>query len=176
VIEQVVLALRAGGVERILVVVGPHVPELAQLATSAGAEVLALPVPTSDMRATVAAGLIHLEERHRPLPTDWWLLAPADHASLSPTVIRQLRAAADLRTHSIIIPKHQGQRGHPTLIGWQYAASVWDHSPGIGINSILREHDSETLELDVSDPRILADLDTPDDYAMLVDDVWSRGT
>lgn len=176
VIEQVVLALRAGGVEHILVVVGPHVPELAPLATAAGADVLALPVPSPDMRATVAAGLIYLEERHRPLPTDWWLLAPADHASLSPTVIRQLIAAADLRTHSIIIPRHQGQRGHPTLIGWEYAAAVWAHLPGSGINSMLREHDFETLELDVSDPGILADLDTPDDYTLLVDNVWNRGT
>jgi molybdenum cofactor cytidylyltransferase len=176
VIEQVVLALRTGGVEHILVVVGPHVPELAPLATAAGADVLALPVPTPDMRATVAAGLLYLEERHRPLPTDWWLLAPADHASLSPTVIRQLRAAADLRTHPIIIPRYQGKRGHPTLIGWQYAAAVWAHLPGLGINSMLREHGFETLELDVSDPGILADLDTPDDYALLVDGVCSGGT
>jgi CTP:molybdopterin cytidylyltransferase MocA len=48
--------------------------------------------------------------------------------------------------------------------------------PGSGINSMLREHDSETLEVVVSDPGILADLDTPDDYALLVDDAWSRGT
>jgi molybdenum cofactor cytidylyltransferase len=169
VIEHVVLALRAGGIENTLVVVGPHVPELVPLATAAGADVLALPTPTIDMGATVAAGLAHLEERYRPLPADWWLLAPADHVSLSPRVIQQLRAAADLRTHSIIIPKHQGKRGHPTLIAWRYARSIQALSPGQGINSFLRQYGLETLELDVPDPGILSDLDTPDEYDRLVE-------
>ncbi|HEV3436353.1 MAG TPA: nucleotidyltransferase family protein [Gemmata sp.] len=168
VIEHVVLALRAGGVDRTLVVVGPHVPELVSLATTAGADVLALPVPTLDMRATVAAGLTYLEELYRPLLTDWWLLAPADHPTLSPTVIHQLRAAANSRTHSIIIPTHQGNRGHPALIAWPHAAAVRTLPPGRGINALLREHDRETLELDMAEPGILSDLDTPEDYVRLV--------
>ncbi len=168
VIEHVVLALRAGGIERTVVVIGPHVPELAPLAVTAGADVLVLPAPTPDMRATVEAGLAYLEERYRPLPTDWWLLTPADHPILSPTVIHQLRAAALSRTHSIIIPTHQGQRGHPTLIAWRHAAAVRALPPGRGINALLREHEGETLELDVTEPGILADLDTPEDYLRLV--------
>jgi molybdenum cofactor cytidylyltransferase len=168
VIEHVVLALRTGGIERTVVVIGPHVPELAPLAVTAGADVLVLPAPTPDMRATVEAGLAYLEQRYQPLPTDWWLLAPADHPFLSPTVIHQLRAAANSRTHSIIIPTHQGKRGHPTLIGWQHTAAVRALLPGRGINAFLREHERETLELDVTEPGILSDLDTPEDYLRLV--------
>ena len=40
VLEHVVAALRQGGAEHVLVVVGPHVPELAPLAAAAVAEVL----------------------------------------------------------------------------------------------------------------------------------------
>ena len=70
VIEYVVAALRGGGVERVLVVIGPHTPELDPLATAAGADVLALPEPTPDMRATVERGLAWIGERHRPVPDD----------------------------------------------------------------------------------------------------------
>lgn len=173
-IEHIVLALRAGGVDRVIVVVGPHVPELVPLATDAGAEVLVLPTTTPDMRATVAAGLAYVQNRYQPLPTHWWLLAPADHAMLSPTVIHQLRTAANERTHSIIIPTHQGQRGHPTLIGWQHAGAIMTLEPGKGINSFLREHERETLELEVLDSEILSDLDTPEDYARLVQLISTR--
>src|SRR5579871_3114649 len=92
VIEHVVAALRAGGADHVLVVVGPHAPELAPLAASAGAEVCTLPEPTADMRATVEHGLRYLEERHCPRPDDAWLLAPADHPALDADTIRAIVA------------------------------------------------------------------------------------
>src|SRR5438094_5048989 len=94
VIEHVVAALRGGGVEHVLAVAGPHVPELAPLARAAGADVLLLPEPTADMRATVERGLRWLEDRFAPGPDGVWLLAPADHPVLSPPVVRQLLDAA----------------------------------------------------------------------------------
>src|SRR5436309_15902360 len=88
VIEHVVAALRAGGADRVLVVVGPHTPELAPLASAAGADVCRLPEATADMRATVEHGLRWLEENCRLRPDDAWLLAPADHPTLDAGVVR----------------------------------------------------------------------------------------
>ena len=90
ILEWVIASLRDAGVEYILVVVGPHVPQLVPLAMNAGAHVLPLPAETPDMRATVEAGLRWLEERFRPGPEDGWLLAPADHPTLDPLIIRML--------------------------------------------------------------------------------------
>src|SRR5437763_15704538 len=70
VIEHVVGALRGGGVEHVLVVVGPHVADLAPLARTARADVLSLPEPTADMRATVEHGLRWLDARFAPAPDD----------------------------------------------------------------------------------------------------------
>src|SRR5579883_3112862 len=78
VMEYVVGTLREGGVECVLVVVGPHVPELIPLARNAGAEVLALAASTPDMRSTAVHGLAWIENRYHPRPEDAWLLAPAD--------------------------------------------------------------------------------------------------
>src|SRR6516225_8575191 len=90
VLERVIDSLRAAGVEHVVVVIGPHVPQLAPLAQSAGAHVLQLAEETPDMRATAEAGLRWLEGRFRPRPDDTWLLVPADHPTLDPHVIRRL--------------------------------------------------------------------------------------
>lgn len=167
VIEHVVATLLAGGVDRVVVVVGPHVPELIPLATSAGADVLALADPTPDMRATVEHGLRRLEEAYQAQAEDCWLLAPADHPGFSPAVVRLLLDAAGEPGHSILVPTWQGRRGHPTLFRWHQAAGIHALPPGEGINTYLRQHTGETLELPVAESGIGVNLDTPEDYERL---------
>src|SRR5688500_10216452 len=82
VLGHLVAALRSGGADRVVVVVGPHVPELASIAEAAGADVLPLAEPTADMRATVEHGLRWAAENLDP-PPDGWLLAPADHPAVT---------------------------------------------------------------------------------------------
>jgi molybdenum cofactor cytidylyltransferase len=167
VIECTVAALRSGGVGHVLVVVGPHVSELVPLAAAAGADVCLLPRPTPDMRSTVEHGLRWIEEVYRPRPDDWWLLAPADHPVLDPAVVRQLVEAAR-PPYSIAVPVHSGRRGHPTAIAWRHVGAIRALAPGEGINAYLRAHGPETIEVAVDSDGVLADLDTPEDYARLL--------
>jgi molybdenum cofactor cytidylyltransferase len=168
ILERVIASLREADVEHILVVVGPHVPQLVPLAKNAGAHVLLLPVETPDMRATVEAGLRWLEERFRPGPEDGWLLVPADHPTLDPLIIRMLLwARAEARDHSIIVPTHDGRRGHPTLIDWKHVAGMRALPAGAGLNVYLRRQTAQTREVPVESPNVLCDLDTPEDYERL---------
>ncbi len=168
VIEHVVAALRRGGADRVLVVAGPHVPELAPLAESAGADVSLLAEQTPDMRSTVEHGLRWLEDRLAPRPDDSWLLAPADHPTLDPAVVRQLRdAVAADPSKSIAVPVVGDRRGHPALIAWRHAAGIRALPPGQGINAYLRQHAGETAEVPVTGTAALCDLDTPEDYERL---------
>jgi molybdenum cofactor cytidylyltransferase len=168
VLEHVIAALREAGIEHILVVVGPHAPELAPLAEAAGAHVLLLGEETSGMRATVEQGLQWLEDRFHPHADDTWLLVPADHPALAAWVVRRLQQAlAEQRGRSIVIPTYQGRRGHPTLIGWRHAAAIRALPPDQGINAYLRRRGADTLELQLEAPAILCDMDTPEDYERL---------
>jgi len=166
VLEHVIAALRSASVDRILVVVGPHVPELVPLAEKAGAETLLLPQETADMRATVETGLHHLETRYSPRPDDAWLLVPADHPTLDARVVRRLLNAWQPRL-SIVVPTFGGRRGHPTLIGWSHVAGLRAHPPGQGLNTYLRQHPEDTREVPVETEAVLRDLDTPEDYERL---------
>jgi molybdenum cofactor cytidylyltransferase len=169
VLEHVVTALRQAGVELVLVVIGPHVPELAPLAERAGARVLALPEATPEMRATVEAGLYWLEEQVHPVPDERWLLVPADHPCVDPGVVRLLREAADRQPErSIFIPTHAGRRGHPASIAWKHVASIRAFERGQGLNAYLRTQAAETVEVPVAMPSICWDLDTMEDYHALL--------
>ena len=168
VLGHVVAALRAADVEHVLVVVGPHVSELAPLAERAGAHVLQLADETPEMRATVEAGLRWLEERYHPRPDDRWLLVPADHPALDAVVVRQLCVARATHPNcSVVVQTFEGRRGHPTLISWKHVEGIRAHPAGQGLNRYLRLHQGETLELPVTSADVLCDLDTPEDYERL---------
>ncbi len=165
VLERVVSAVRAGGVNDVLVVVGPATAFLRSLAEQAGASVHVLPAETPDMRATVEAGLTWLEEHHHPQPDDAWLLLPADHPTLQHDVVLALATAAAANpAKSIFLPIHAGKRGHPALLRWRHAAALRSLPQGQGLNAHIRAHASETLVVPWPSAEVLCDLDTPEDY------------
>lgn len=168
VLERVVDALGAAGVDAVLVVTGGEPPELAAQARGAGAHVLLLERETADMRQTVEQGLAWIERTYRPTAVDAWLLAPADHPTLDPEVVRRLLGAwrSDPEA-SVVVPVHEGRRGHPVLIGWRHVEGVRAFPPGLGLDAYLRQHAAQTLLLPVGSPGVLLDLDTPEDYARL---------
>jgi molybdenum cofactor cytidylyltransferase len=171
VLERVLDTVRRAGVEHILVVAAPHIPELIRLAEDAGAHVLPLTEQTPDMRATVERGLVWLEKRFHPPIDDQWLLIPADHPALDEAVVRQLIGARQANANcSIVIPTFQGKRGHPALIDWKHAAGIRAFPPEAGLNAYLRQHADETLEKPVDAAGIVRDLDTPEDYERFLQD------
>jgi molybdenum cofactor cytidylyltransferase len=169
VLEHVLHALGAADVGPTVVVVGPHVRELAPLAEAAGARALLLPRETDGMRATVEEGLRWLEHWYKPRHDDAWLLVPADHPGLDAECIRQLvHCWPPDAPHSIVIPTYQGKRGHPTLIGWRHVAGIRALPPDRGLNRYIREHAANTLEFALDCPGVVCDLDTPEDYEKLL--------
>ncbi|GIW83867.1 MAG: 4-diphosphocytidyl-2C-methyl-D-erythritol kinase [Gemmataceae bacterium] len=186
VIEAVVAALRAGGVDRVLVVVGPKMEALAERASAAGALIHTLTTPTPDMRSTVEQGLDYLRRQKLLQEKDGWLLAPADHPTLSAGVVRQLLAAfaTELATQRndppsaateeqssagklILVPVYQGRRGHPLLVSACCIPALLALPPDQGINALLRHPAVRVCEVPCDDPAILDDLDTPLDYVRL---------
>ena len=168
ILEHVVTALRTGEADHVVVVIGPHVPELVPLAETAGAQVCRLAEPTPDMRTTVECGLRWVEDHLHPDSADAWLLAPADHPTLDPSAVRELcRSFRCDPSHSIIIPVFGGRRGHPALVAWKHVEGIRALPADRGINAYFREHASDVREVEVSSAGVLCDLDTPEDYERL---------
>jgi molybdenum cofactor cytidylyltransferase len=167
VLEHVVAAVRGGGIAEVLVVLAPHVAELAAPARAAGAHVVLLEEETPEMRVTVERGLAWLEERFAPRDDDRWLLLPADHPTLDAAAVARLLEARAGTACSVVVPEFAGRRGHPTLIDWRHAAGVRAVPAGQGLNVYLRQLGAEVLAVPFDSGAVLCDLDTPEDYERL---------
>ena len=66
------------------------------------------------------------------------------------------------------MPTCGGKRGHPVLLSWRQVPGIRAHPAGEGLNTYLRRHQAETLEVPVENRAVLEDLDTPGDYERLI--------
>ncbi len=64
----------------------------------------------------------------------------------------------------IVIPTHNGRRGHPTLFPRALYCRLLNDPLPDGARGLFREEKSSTLQTEVEDPGILIDIDTMDDY------------
>lgn len=114
------------------------------------------------MFSSVKAGIHSL-----PADTDGFFLLPVDHCAVRPDTIEKLMTAFILSDgHSVIYPSYKGERGHPPLIPYRVALDIKNYSGEDGMRGYLAGFPSGSVEVD--DPAVLIDMDTPDDYAALL--------
>ena len=175
VIAHLVGELRAAGIVDIFVVLRANDDVLLKEVVTAGAVPVQPAIDPPDMRSSVEAGLAAAAHKAGPAADSavgtamWsrWLLIPADHPIVSRTTVRALQAAWLPERRRILIPTFEGQRGHPTLFSGDFAKEVVAIPPDCGLNWLVRQNAAAIEEVPVSDPGILIDLDTPEDYAAL---------
>lgn len=171
VIGGVVAALRGGGVGAVALVVAPGDEELAAWARERSLTVAVNPRPEDGMLSTIRAGLAALggtaalAAAGRPL-----LVTPADLPALSAATVRAVLAAIDAGA-PLAVPLHHGRRGHPLGIAAPLLPEIDRLDADVGLRQLLDRHAADLRELPVDDRGAVEDVDTPEDYARLLDDV-----
>jgi molybdenum cofactor cytidylyltransferase len=66
---------------------------------------------------------------------------------------------------ALVAPFHAGQRGHPVGFAAGFGTELLSLSGDAGARDLLARHASSLTRLDVNDPGILIDVDTPGDLA-----------
>jgi molybdenum cofactor cytidylyltransferase len=64
----------------------------------------------------------------------------------------------------IVLPVHGSRRGHPVLIDKKYGAEIVALGPEGTLREVVHAHAADVLEVEIDDPDILRDIDTPEDY------------
>ena len=91
-----------------------------------------------------------------------------DMPLVDPRTIDRLIAAFNPAEHrSIIVPTHKGQFGNPVLWGAEHFPRLLALTGDKGARALLPDLKSEAIEIEVDDPGILADIDTPEALAKL---------
>ena len=157
-LERVVAALRAAGVDEIVVVTGYHAvqlrPELDRLKVQAAHN----PHPERGMFSSIQTGVAALtaaSEAFFVLPVDYALVRPA---VLSALADRFAEGGAD-----VVHPCCAGVRGHPPLLSTRLRAPLMAASPDINLRLLLETNAPQALEVEVDDLTVLMDMDGPED-------------
>jgi molybdenum cofactor cytidylyltransferase len=166
-IDRVLASWRESEVTRVVVVAWKADAALLKRCDAAGVDVVAAETRPPDMKASVQLALQHVAARYSPDPNDAWLLAPADLPRLSSPAINAVLAAYDPELPSAVAPAFDGDRGHPLLLPWALAERVATLAADAGVNSLLQE--LSVREVAWGDDSILRDVDTPSDFAALLE-------
>jgi molybdenum cofactor cytidylyltransferase len=171
VIARMLSVLKRPEIAATIVVVRPDDEPLRAAVADDGAIPLQPDDPPPEMRQSVECALRHIEGEFHPLPEDGWLLAPADHPLLDPAVVTRMIGEWRSSPGKIVVPAYRGRRGHPTLFPFRLATEVFGLPPDQGLNSLLKLHATEILQIETDSAAVVADLDTPDDYARLLAEI-----
>ena len=160
VVEAVVAALRDGGVGRIGVVVGGDRRAVEQALAGSNVEFVENPrFADEEMLGSIQVGLRAMGDD----PTAA-LLTPGDLPAIRPATVRALIDAWGESGDAICVPVCEGRRGHPVLLPRRAWPEVLALASGESLRSYLRLHAAELRPVEVPDPGIHADIDSPADY------------
>jgi molybdenum cofactor cytidylyltransferase len=145
-------------VPRVVAVVRPGAPELERALRGAGAEV------TVCARAAEGMGVTLAHAVRAAGRADGWVVALADMPFIRPESIRRI-ASAIAGGAAIAAPEHQGQRGHPVGFAGRFRGALEQLAGDAGAREILKADPAALVRVDVDDPGVVRDIDTPADLA-----------
>jgi molybdenum cofactor cytidylyltransferase len=143
-------------VARVLAVVRPGSDALARVLNDAGCDVVFAPESERGMGASLAAAISASDD------AEGWIVALADMPRIATTTIEAVARALD-EGASLVAPFYEGQRGHPVGFGIEHRDALLVLDGDTGAKSLLTSQ--HVTRLDVADPGILRDVDTPDDLS-----------
>jgi molybdenum cofactor cytidylyltransferase len=153
--------LKAAGLP-VVAVVRPEDPRLAAMLQAESARVVVCEDAKLGMAHSLACAI------RASSGATGWLVALADMPRVRPATIAAI--AAGLRDEAgIVVPFHRGQRGNPVAIGAAYRDELLGLTGDVGARALLQRHAAQLVRLEVDDPGVLADVDTPDDLTELAD-------
>lgn len=168
VIESSVANLRAGGVTKIIVVVGHRGEEIREKLKTAGVSFVVNPDPDTPMGTSIALGMALVGEQF-----DAVLIAPADHPAISGDTIKLIVTEWELGA-PLVQPEQEGRGGHPVLIDRKFFDELLHLDVERGLRGFFERHRAETLRLPVNSPFVARDMDTWEDYVQLHRDVFGQ--
>jgi molybdenum cofactor cytidylyltransferase len=99
--------------------------------------------------------------------TEAVLVCLVDHPAMTKPVVRTLLQRFRATAAPILIPTHQGRRGHPVLFSRRVFQELLEAPLQEGARFVVRRHEREVEFVETDDEGILLDIDRPDDYESL---------
>jgi molybdenum cofactor cytidylyltransferase len=168
VIQSCLDNFRDGGVESIVVVIAndPRAELLRKHLQGSGVTIAVNPDPSSEMSASIAAGIRALPESAKAV-----LINPVDHAAVPPHVVEKLIDYWTKGTR-LVKPTWNERGGHPVLVDLAFRDELLSLDPHRGLKAFFEVHANDVTRVAVGSNFIARDMDTWDDYCALHQEVF----
>ncbi|NIN72598.1 MAG: NTP transferase domain-containing protein [Gemmatimonadetes bacterium] len=157
-LERAVRVLREGGCGDIVVVLGVDAPQLPGLTMGSGVRA------TKGGEGPEQIDSLRAGLRALPATAEAAVVIPVDHPLIEPNTVTTIIETFEACRAPVVRVFHGGRGGHPVL----FAANVFDELLSSelpeGARTVIRAHDGDLVEVDVDDPGVLIDINTPADY------------
>lgn len=154
-------ALFSAGLEEIVVVLGPDGEAVAEAIGAFPAILAWNREADSDMAASLRIGISSLAPGAAGV-----LVWPADSPLVAPATLRRLLLGFAAEPQSIWLPTHGGRRGHPVLFPRPIIEELFELPT---LRDVVRRDPERVRHLEVADPWVLLDMDTPADYRRVLE-------
>lgn len=163
VLTHVLSVFREAGVEDILIVTGGAREQVEEIVAGFGVRtVFNEAFQTGEMLSSIQCGLRALTIPKKEEAAA--LIGLGDQPQVRAGSVRKVCEAFLETKSSLVVPSYRMRRGHP----WLAASPLWNEllrlEPPASPRDFLNAHAADIRYVNVDDPNILADLDTPEEY------------
>lgn len=92
------------------------------------------------------------------------LMTPVDAPLVTAGTVARLLAEFSSSGAPIVRAMHHGVHGHPVIFSRAVFGELRRADPSLGAKAVLRAHERAIRNVEVDDPGVVADIDTPEDY------------
>ena len=163
-LETILDALRAVGVQRRVVVLGPDADKILKHIGLRDVTVLSTERleagPIGSIRAAIREVQAH--------PVDGLLVWPVDMPQVTIATVETLLEQFRGSDRPIVVPEFRGTRGHPIIFGRAVFDELLAAPDAEGARAVVRADAGRVLRVPVDDPAVIKDLNTPEEYQELM--------
>ena len=154
----------AGCCDPVIVVVGGDAEEVRAAVSGSPFAVSAFnPDHRLGMLSSLQTGLAQI-----PAAAPGVVFTLVDHPRLKAETLQAvLRRFAKLDAE-VVIPRYRGQRGHPVAVSRRVVDELLAMPKSGSPKDVIRGQRSATAFVDLHDPAIIEDIDTPEDYRVII--------
>ena len=159
VLGQVINTFRAAGVEELLVITGGAKKQVEALVGDLARTVFNPSFAQGEMLSSLQVGLSELKPEVEAV-----LVGLGDQPQVQERSVRLIVEGYTKNKVPIVVPSHQMRRGHPWLVARPLWNEILHMSHPETLRDFLNRHAADIHYVEINDPGILKDLDTPEDY------------
>jgi molybdenum cofactor cytidylyltransferase len=158
-IERVISNVCESNIKNILVVLGEENPKITEIIRNSPVMHCYNSDYKDGMLSSVKCGFKNI-----PANPDAILVFQGDQPFITSVSIDMVIEGWLSSEKGLVVPVFNHKRGHPLLIDRKYSGEIQKIDPATGLNSLLRKYPGDILEVETSEPGILKDFDTYEDY------------